>query len=217
LAAEGFPSDSYVNISTKIKGDVESSVQSNSINGLLETAKKTIRSGDPDYLGNLSLYISHWTRSVSIRIEADWKVFGDGVNVTVDGDEEWVRGRSGVLKEVLAGTQSPLLYGRGRTRGITAFAGFIAGETLGAVLSYPNASIGSYFLISLSLDAALAGGGYFFARLLDRKMCTKLVLAQSSKRKIDAIALASLGVAIVGVIVAVVAIVIAHADAVSGS
>jgi hypothetical protein len=187
---------------------------------VLEGVKKTVIAGDPNHLDNLYLYISQGRRTVSIRVQGGSGELGNAVSVSISGDEEWVRGRSGVLRELLEGTQSPLLAGRGHLRPWVAAAGFVAGEILAVLISNPsnpNSSFGNYILLTLALDAALAGGGYFIATLIDCRMRTRLALfPEGPRQKLDPIGLASLIVGILGIIVAVIAILVAHSDAISG-
>jgi hypothetical protein len=220
LAREGFSTSAYVSITSTRKGKVESEVNSKSIDGLLAAVRKRAITGNPDYINNLRLYISEKNRTVDIHIIlAGGGILDEGVSVSVTGDEEWVQGRSSVLREFLEDTRSSLLTGRGHSRLPLFFTGFV----LALAVTIPVASalgqgdsIGVALLLALSLSAVLGGGGFFVGSLLDRRKQTQLVILPGAQRsKIDLMGLTSLIATILGIIVAIVAILVAHADAIN--
>jgi hypothetical protein len=219
LAREGFPSDSCVFIESTRKGKVESKVKSKSIDGLLAAVRMRTIAGNPNYINDLRLSISEKTREVSININlAGGDILDEGVSVSVSGDEEWVRGRSSVLRELLEDTQSSLLTGRGRSRLPLLYSGFLVASGI----SFPIAgalgqgdSTGVVLLLMVSLSAVLAGGGFFAGSLLDRRKQTQLILLPEAQRpKIESMSLAGLVIGILGVIATIVAILVAHSDAI---
>lgn len=217
LAGEGFPANVYVSIESILRGKVESKIECKSIDGLLLAVRKHAIVGNPDHIDNLRLYISEKNRTVSIRILAGGDSCDEGVRVSVSGDEEWVRGRSSVLRELLEDTQSPLLTGRGHSRGVLGITGLVVGGGLtlpiAGALGQLN-SIGVVFLLMFSLEAVLGGGGFFAGSLLDRRKRTQLILLPETHRpKIERMGLAGMIIGILGVIATIVAILVAHSDA----
>ena len=175
--------------------------------------------GNPNYINDLRLSISEKTREVSININlAGGDILDEGVSVSVSGDEEWVRGRSSVLRELLEDTQSSLLTGRGHSRLPLLFSGFLVASgisfPIAGALSQGDAT-GVVLLLMVSLSAVLAGGGFFAGSLLDRRKQTQLILLPEAQRpKIESMSLAGLVIGILGVIATIVAILVAHSDAI---
>lgn len=222
LAGKGFSSDAYVTVKTKRKSSgVESEITGNSIDHLLNGVRQATLPGDPKILENIDLYISDSTlggsaRSVAVRIST--KGLSPGVRTHVSGpDPGWVRGRIGELKDLLKETQAPFLTGRGHIRLLLltasmALAGLVNFLLNVSVMHHQSLAVGLFVLIGLW--ATLGGGGFYVGLRMDRRFRTQLLLfSDNSKPKVDWVARATLLVAILGLIIAVAGIVVAHLDA----
>jgi hypothetical protein len=217
-AKEGVPEDACVSVTNTQKGRVETHVEANSIDSLLASLREDTFAENPNHMDNLQLRVSTANRSVSVRILAGRRISNEGVHVSVSGDEEWVRGRSSVLRELLEGTQSPLIAGRGHSRPALLLVGcaVAAGITspIAGALSQ-HTSLGGALLLLFSLGALLGGVGFFMGSLLDRRNRTHLNLsAQSRRPNIDRMGIAGLIVGILGVIAVIISILVAHSDAI---
>jgi hypothetical protein len=219
LVRDGFPADSYVSIEYTRHGKVESKLKSRSIDDLLTAISKSTLDENLDKLDNLWLYISHGNRTVHVRFRSKGDVLEEGVAVSVSGDEEWVHGRSSVLKEFLENTRSPLLMGRGYSRWVLGPLGFIVG--LAVAIPPLNAYAQDKPLefplyLNAILLAGLIGIGSSIGILIDRQNGSRIILSKANGKGIDRVGLISLLISALTLAATVAAILVAHSDAIHG-
>lgn len=219
LARDGFSASSYVSIKYVRRGKVDSKHNAKSIDDLLVAISKSAVDDDLEKLDNLRLSITNGNRAVRIRFR-DKVDFPEGVvSVSVSGDEEWVHGRSSILRDFLESTRSPLLMGRGVSRLVLMPLGFIAG----VVIAIPSLSAYSQdkplqfpLYLNFLLLVALIGLGYSVGTLIDHHNRGRIILSEVPRKKADLIGLSTLIVSALILIATVIAILVAHSDAVRG-
>jgi hypothetical protein len=225
LATDGFSTAAIRSVATKRRnGGIESEIKGDSIDGVLKGVREATLAGDPDRVYNLSFSISEpftgevQSRSVSIRIN-DPRAFTDRAYVHVTGaDAGWVRGRTVGLKELFAETQSSWFTGQGEARFALPLAGVFLWVVTIVTTTFTiasNFSTGTLAAAWVCLLVVPSGLGYLGGTILDGQYRTQLLLISARrKRRMDWIALTTLIATIVGVIVATVAIWVAHSDAI---
>jgi hypothetical protein len=215
VSKQGFPEDSRFRISTdREHGGISSTISGGSIEDVIEGVRRSTLPGDPNSIDNLNLRVANWSegdRSVAIYITPR------GVTVNVEGnDPQWVRGRIETLRDLLRETRPRGFVGSGDTRL------FLVSTT--AAPSSPLAVFGSAALIdnltvafstALAVIAVAIFCAYLIGRKFDRRARTELRLfpTQVARPTRDWIAIGSLVVAIIGALIAIVAILVAHEDA----
>lgn len=219
LATEGFSSDANISITTSRKaGVIESQIEGESIDGMLDGVRRATIAGDPNYIDNIDLYIrARLGRTVFIRIAAK-SLTGKGVNVTVKGeDPEWVRGRIGGLKDLFADAQSRPVLPWGTTRLTLLNLGFFAASGINLLLApvTKRATLSVSLLLFFAIYVTLGGSAYVLGTKFDRRARTELILfPEPEKRRRDWVNIGILVAALVGIVVAIAAIIVAHSDAV---
>jgi hypothetical protein len=225
LATEDFPETAHRSITTtREAGEVETKIEAQSVDELLAAVQKSTIAGDPNRLDNLDLWVSTSypdpARSVSIRINCsrNWP-FSEKSYVSVKAmDPGWTRGRAAGLKDLFAEVQAPWWTGRGTIRYKLFNAGLILALAVASLVNLvikPHLSSTVLLLFETAVYAVTVGGSLYAGTILNRRYHTQLLLtSDTSKRSIDKVSAATLIVTIIGVIVAVVAIWMAHSDAI---
>ena len=223
LATEDFPESAHKSITTKRwAGEVETEIKAKSIDELLAGVQKSTIAGDPNRLDNLVLWISTLypdeDRSIRISLDCIHRRFPlDEVSVSVSGtDPGWARGRAAGLKDLFAEVQAPWWTGRGVIRYKLFNASLILSVAVANLVNFvirPHLSLTVSLLVAVAIYAILIGGSLYAGTILNRRYRMKLLLTQdTSNRSIDKIGAATLVVTIIGVVVGIAAILVAHSD-----
>jgi hypothetical protein len=219
LARDGFSAQAYISIDYKKRGRVQSKLESKSIDELLSAITKSAINEDVDRLDNLRLYVSEGKRTIDIYLRGKWDFPDEGISVSVSGDEEWVHGRSSVLRDFLRGAQCALLTGRGYSRWAFVFIGF-AGAVVVAIPSLNEYAQARPVTVPLYADLliliGLIGLGYAIGSMIDRRKRSQLILSGARRQRVNRIDAVSLVVSVLVLIISVVAILVAHSDAIRG-
>jgi hypothetical protein len=209
LARDGFSAEAYISIDYKKRGRVESRLESKSIDELLGAVARLAISENVEYLDNLRLYVSEGKRTIDIYLRGQADFPDEGVSVSVSGDEEWVHGRSSVLKDFLRSTQSALLTGRGYSRWVLVSLGFVTA----LAISIPSLSdygqdhpLTIPLYVDLLLLIGLIGLGYATGSMIDRLKRSRLILSGVQRQKANRIEVVSLIVSVLILVASVAAI-----------
>ena len=224
LAKEGFTDDIYVMVSTKRRtSGITSEIKGSSIDDVLMGIKRATVAGDPDHLDNLRIYISTLgspDRSIWINIDSKaGATHTPGVTVTVKGEDPgWVRGRAGGLKDLLEETRRHRISGGGRVRALSLFMAMLIASGLSVLATFNlphDTSVSLVIILLVAIYVLLGVGAWYLGALIDRRTGTQLLLLppEVQARKIDWVNVSLLIVTILGVIVGIIAILVAHADA----
>ena len=219
LTTKDFPENAYIAISTERKGGgITAEISGKTIDEMRQNVKRSTISGDPDRIDNLTAYISDglWENQ---RVMIGINNGASGVWVSVAGvDPGWVIGRASSLKDLFADTRSKHVSRISKVR----YYASIAGIAIAALLMIPITHIRDLanhdavqIVVWISLSAVLAGLGYLLGARIDRQSQTELLFPSSTPHKPrDWVNIAVLAVTIIGVLVTIVAIIVAHSDAV---
>jgi hypothetical protein len=222
LACEGFEHDADVVIETERNtGVVSSKISSSSIDDTIEGVRQATLPGDPNYIDNLRLYVSDRYEDTPRRRTVSVYITRKRVHVSVSGaDPGWVRGRIEGLKDLFAETRSKWVFGGGDIKYIAVVVGAILSiaPTAAILVNINPSNSGIFILVLAATMGAFIGTGLLFGRWIDRRSRVRLLLFDepSPKDAIDKVNLTILIVTMIGVIVAILAILIAHHDSTKG-
>jgi hypothetical protein len=219
LAKDSFSAQAYIAIEYKKRGRVQSLLESKSIDELLGAIARSAISENVEHLDNLRLYVSEGKRTIDIYLRNAADFSDEGVNVSVSGDEEWVHGRSSVLRDFLRATQCARLTGRGQSRLVLVCLGFVASLAISipSLSDYMQARpITIPLYVDLLVSIGLIGLGYATGSMIDRLKRTQLILSGAQRQTVSRIDVVSLVVSVLILIASVAAILVAHADTIHG-
>lgn len=218
LAKEGFPPGADIRISTDRKhGGVSTTISGTTIDEVLDGLQRSTLPGDPNSLDNLALSISQWENRVSRKV--DIYITPRGVDVRLRGsDPEWVRGRIGGLKDLFFETRPKGVVGVGFSRWLLTMMAAL----LGTIVGFPLALvIPDRFLASLSFPVAIimfSWLGNLIGWYLDKRAKVELSLFPAAPAQgRDWMNISMLAATLATVVIAVIAIAVAHYDATASS
>jgi len=211
-------------LSTKRKGSgITSTITGDTVGDLLRNVKRSTLPGNPDAIDNLTAYFhvfgaGSFGERIYIRVKDS--EFMPHVSVSVKGsDPGWVVGRTSQLKDLFAETQAP------QAKYLRISGWRITLPLLGVVLSFGivpllsstrtfSGRTAGQIVLGLGVLFFLAGVGYLLGSWLDRMMDTEIHLTgMPVHRPRDWVNIGVLIVTIIGVLVGIAAIFIAHSDA----
>jgi hypothetical protein len=223
VACEGFPEHARISVATeRTNSGISSKITSDSISGTMDGVRKAARAGDPNSIDNLTLRASSGTygddqKYISIGID------NESVRVSVEGgDPEWVRGRAGRLRELLNSERNKLSFLGPYPGSTVGGAGLLISAVAGGLAEFysfnhlPRFSTSTFPLV-LAIGIFLGGtaGAGLLGVWVGKKARTRLFLTHedSKSQRIDKMSVALLIATIIGIVIAVFALLVAHYDA----
>ena len=204
---------------------ITSKITGGTVDELLKNVKQSTMSGDPERIDNLEAHIFahgiHRHEFILINIDSPDSIVSNEVSVRVSGaDPGWVVGRTSQLKDLFAATRPSHSSYVSRLSNTRYFSPFVALVVV-AVLIPPI--LGSSTLkgrssaqvaLGIGMFLFVAGLSYLLGSKLDRFTRTELLIPSPSARPPrDWVNIGVLIVTIIGVLVGIAAIIVAHSDA----
>lgn len=214
-----------VKLSTTRKGSgITSTITGATVDELLENVKCSTMSGDPERIDNLKIHISapgFHRESVFITIRDPEFMNEDQVSVAVWGsDPGWVVGRTTQLNDLFAETRPSrikFISKLSNTRFFSPVIGAVASIIIGAPISLSSAFVhrtSAQVFLFIGLFMFLTGLAYLLTAKIDRLTRTELFIPSPPARPSrDWLNIAVLIATIMGVLVGIAAIIVAHSDA----